>query len=257
MGRHCGICSCWAVLVACVLAPSTVAQEQRGNGTWTPNCILQTSAGLAGVLAERAIDRVSSLRDTILRTEIYGASHVVGKISVDFVPCEDAAVIDLVMTAESISQTIGYRGPVQAHTLGHTTIYGRKRIYLDAYGIWFSAAWSWNWPVPIDQYLTSRFQYPFVDQVARNMAARHAKRREDEFRSILRSHIEQRTNCRFNNDTDPALIEANRSYQEALRRLAGGRELMPDRLALKTSDTAIFLLARMSDEKAQPDRSPP
>ncbi|HEV3145191.1 MAG TPA: hypothetical protein VGZ47_14975 [Gemmataceae bacterium] len=217
----------------------------------------QVSERLAGLLADKSIDRTSPLRDTILKTEIYGVGHTVGKISIDFVPCDNAAVIDLVMTAETTSQTIGYRGPVQTHTLGHTDIYGRKRICMDASGIRFAPASSWNWPEPIDQYMTTRFKNPLLNKVVLNIAERNAKRKEELIRSILRSHIEQRTNRSFNNDTDPGLIEANRAFQEAVRRLSGGRDMKPDRLALKTSDTAIFLFARMSDDGPAPTQPPP
>jgi hypothetical protein len=212
---------------------------------------------MAQVLGEKTIDRTAPLRDTILQTEIYGVGHTTGKISIDFVPSDRAAIIDLVMTAEAISQTVGDRRLVQAHTLGHTDIYARKRICVDETGIRFDPAWSWNWPEPIHQYLTTRFRNPCLDHLARNIATRNSKRKEEQFRAILRSHIAQRTNSKFDEDTDPDLMEANRSFQDTLRRLAGGRELMPDRLALKTSETEIFLLARMSDDPAAPKSMAP
>jgi hypothetical protein len=252
MHRRPEILHCWLALATCLLASCGFAQEPQSNAAWTPNCVIQMSERMAQMLGERAIDRTSPIRDTILKTEIYGIGHTTGKISIDFVPSDRAAIIDLVMTAETVSQTTGYRRLVQAHTLGHTDVYGRKRICVDETGIWFDPAWSWNWPEPINQYLTTRFHNRCLDQVTRNLATRSSKRKEDEFRAILRSHVEHRTNRRFDEDTDPGLVEANSAYQQTLRRLAGGREPMPDRLALRTSETEIFLLARMSDDPAAP-----
>ncbi|HLW65212.1 MAG TPA: hypothetical protein VKS79_07835 [Gemmataceae bacterium] len=257
MPSRSGILRCLAISATCLLAPWCFAEEAQIQEPWAPNCVLQVSERMGQVLGEKDIDRTAPIRDTILKTEIFGLGHTTGKINIDFVPCEQAAIIDLVMNAETISQTIGYRRLVQAHTIGHTTIYGRKRIYIDASGIRFDPAWSWNWPVPLNQYLTTQLRSPCLDQVVRNIAERGSKRKEEKFRAILRSHIEERTDRNFNEDSDPGLMEANRSFQSTLRRLAGGRELMPDRLLLKTSDTEIFLLARMSDDPAAPKQEAP
>src|SRR6516162_8150665 len=138
MPRRAEMLRCLATLATCLLAPCCFAQEPQSQ--WTPNCVVQLSERMAQVLGEKDIDRTAPLRDTILKTEISGVGHTTGKISIDFVPSDRAAIIDLVMTAETISQTTGNRRLVQAHTLGHTDVYARKRICVDETGIRFDPA---------------------------------------------------------------------------------------------------------------------
>src|SRR5258707_321407 len=82
----------WAVVPFLVAAPTVSAQDAG----WTPNGILEVNRVLAARLAATPLDRVEPVRDNILKTDIYGTGHTRGTVTVEFVPSDDVAVMDLV-----------------------------------------------------------------------------------------------------------------------------------------------------------------
>jgi len=185
------------------------AQDGRSATLSAPNCIIQVSEPLAAALGAQVIDRVSPVRDVILKADIYGTGHTVGKVAVEFVPCADMAVLDLVMTGRTNSCTTGYRGPVQVHNTGVVDLCARKRVCIDADGIHFCPAWATDRLYSTLQCITTSFENPVLDRAVRKMALRKYYKNEDLATRISESHIAGWTQDDFNKDADPQLLAAN------------------------------------------------
>ena len=249
---------CWMAVSPFLLALAAgLAQEPRPPAEWTPNLIVQVHQTLAARLAEKPLNQVEDVRDNILKTDIYGKSQTRGTVTVEFVPCDNAAIIDLVMTAETSAQTTGYHGPVQLHNTSQSSIHARKRVYLDAEGVKFGPAESCNRTDSMLECITTKFQRPLMDNTVRRTAYRRYTKDQELARQISESHVDQRVRAGFDRDADPSLLAANRSYRETLRDPLQTRGIFPDHVSMSTTATTLVARYRLADAAAPSWPAPP
>src|SRR5262249_29613152 len=163
----------WAILL---LPTTALAQTVIPPQLAKPNCILQVSRSIAAQLVDRLVDRVEPVDDNILKTDIHGTGHTLGQVTTEFVPNDCAGVIDLVMNAQNVSQTIGKHGPVQLYNTSTSSIIAHKRLYVDANGIWFGPAEPFNVTDNTLEGMSTRFRMPMLDRAVRKAAMRRYNR---------------------------------------------------------------------------------
>src|SRR6266851_9653069 len=100
-----------------------------------PNLLIEINSRLVEPIAQMPVDRTENVRDYILKTDIFGIGHTVGRTRVEFVPCEACALFDVILEARTDSQTVGYRGPVRLHNANQSDIVACKRVRFDRDGI--------------------------------------------------------------------------------------------------------------------------
>jgi hypothetical protein len=195
------------------------------------------------------------VRDNILDTDIYGTGHTRGAVTVEFLPCDDAALMDLVMTAQIQAQTVGYHGPVQLHNTSTSCIVARKRLVVDAAGIRCGPAESENRTDSTLDDITTKFQRPLVNALVRRAAHRRYARDAEQAREISETHVNDRVAHGLDLDAEPRLAKANHWYREEFRQSLEKGGISLEQLTLRTTATTLTAGHRLGD--AVPALAPP
>jgi hypothetical protein len=212
-----------------------------------PNCLVTVSARLAAAVFETPIDRPETIRDHILKADVFGSGHSCGRVTAQLVPCNDRAAIDLIMNTQMNAQTTGCQGPVQLHNLQTAFIQARKRIYLDVNGFCSEPACAHNQTNINLQGITTRFRRPMIDRAVRKMANKKFYRKEDEALQIVESHVDQRVRDGFDRDIAGQLDSANQSFNGDYRSPLTKRGIFPDSVWMSTTAERLTVAARMGN----------
>jgi hypothetical protein len=86
------------------------------------NLYIQTSVGLVDAGMSRDIDQSTDIYDNILGVSISGTGHTTGKVRMNFVESDDAAILETKMVATVISNTVGQKGPATVWSKGTTNV---------------------------------------------------------------------------------------------------------------------------------------
>jgi hypothetical protein len=84
---------------------------------------------------ETDIEEQSGVRENILGTDIRGRATMKGRLSIDLIPSQHNAAIDLVLTGTTYSNNRGCNGPVTIFSTAVTSVNARKRVLIEAEGI--------------------------------------------------------------------------------------------------------------------------
>ena len=88
------------------------------------------------LIIEDDVDQTQGVTDNILGTQIYGTARTTGRTSIDLVPNDRSAQLDILLHGTAISNNVGYNGPVTIHSTGATSISGRKVLAMNEDGLY-------------------------------------------------------------------------------------------------------------------------
>src|SRR5260370_3504988 len=241
-------------LAAIALALFALAQPALAQDK-PPNLLLEIRKPLVDALAVRAVDRTEPVRDYILKTDIEGTGRTTGQVTAQLIPSAEVALFDFVLEAQTVSQTIGYRGPVQLYRTSLSSISSRQRVWFTPDGLVPEPANSANSTDSTLNDITSRFELPLLDCLLRKAAARKYAKSHDRAQRITEQHVDQRVAPRVDQDVQEELDSANRWYRERFRGPLRKHGIFADALSTATTDSALYLTARL--ENAAPTSTPP
>src|SRR4051812_27213885 len=95
------------VLLAVLLA------GQPAGAADGPNLLADVHRALAAAAVADSRDNTEPVNDTILGPRVTGTATTHTELTVEFVPCPDRAVVELVLTGCARSRTVGTTGPVR------------------------------------------------------------------------------------------------------------------------------------------------
>ncbi len=198
------------------------------------NFYVRASNELMGGALSRSADEVTPVEDCILGTAIYGTGHAIGQLSVELIPSDTRAAIDLILRSTTRSETIGYNGPVRVHSDGVTQSASRKRLLVTADGLA-------SLPAATNAITDSKTRG--IDAGGRRLiekvAWRKSAKQKGLSQQIAARHAEARISNRFNEQTAELVDDVNRNYREDLRRPLVRRGLFPSDLRFSTTDEAL------------------
>ncbi len=222
--------------------------EQAGQAQWLvrairrrlshPNLFAEVSSGLVASQLAGPVDDTSPVRDCILGTDIHGTGHTTGKLSVELVPSEEAAQLDLVFQGQIATDTIGYNGPAQIFATGTTQLGARKRLTIDAERVSASPA--------VSQAETSTTINGIADvkqrAIVERIASRRVAKQKGQAECIAARHAEDRFNERMDQQADDLIARENQRLRDKLRRPLVERRLFPEVLRFRTTRDSLQVL---------------
>jgi hypothetical protein len=212
-----------------------------------PNLVVNISAKLAGSLFGSSVDRQEPVRDRILKADVYGTGHTVGRVTAQLVPSSDRAAIDLVMNTQLAALTTGYQGPVQLHNIQNASIEARKRIYLDADGFHAEPACSHNQTDLNLQGISTRFRGPILNCTVHRLAERKYSHTKEQVTQIVESHVDRQVQEAFDKDAAEQLEASERSFKTDLRDPLKKRSIFPDSQAISTTAQWLTIAMRLGE----------
>lgn len=203
-----------------------------------PNMTAELSAAVVGAGIAEPIDDTTPVRDCIMGTDIYGTAHTTGKTSVELSPHDTLGVIDTLFFGSTVTNNVGYHGPVTIYSSGNTQLAARKRLWIDANGISAHPAAS-NAATDIN---ICNIQSKKDRNMVEKMAWKKAGKQLGAVECIASRHAEARLNERVDQQALEPMAKANQNYEEKFRRPFTERKLFPQDLKFSTSAQALQIV---------------
>jgi len=166
------------------------------NAYASPNLVLTIGGHVVHSAIQREVDQHRPVRDCILGTRIVGNGRLRGRLEGRLVPCDDRVQIDLVLTGQFHSDTVGYNGPVRLPTVSNGNVTVKRSLWVGEHGTQISSTSS---DVSLQSNITS-IQHPLriVRRIASNQIAQKKSQAEaigrEKFRNqVVRDFTEQTT----------------------------------------------------------------
>ena len=100
-----------------------------------PNLFVEVSEALMQAGIDQNVDETAAVNEVILGTRIRGNARLTGAVTLDLIPSEENAAMDILLDGSTVSDSVGYNGPVRVFSRGFTSVAARKRLQLDDTGI--------------------------------------------------------------------------------------------------------------------------
>ncbi|NLX99054.1 MAG: hypothetical protein GXY83_23175 [Rhodopirellula sp.] len=198
------------------------------------NLSIGASSDLIAAMLGKTVDEVTPVEDCILGTAVRGTGHAVGAVSVELIPSDAAGAIDMILRSDTATNTIGYNGPVRIYSDGTTRSASRKRLLLTGEGLS---------PLPAVTSAVTDNQIRGISAGGRRLiekfARRTAARQEPLAEQIAARHAERQISDRFDEQAAEQAANANRDYQDKIRRPMVLRGLFPPILDISTTRESL------------------
>lgn len=119
------------------LTEATRELVEKAEATWSkPNVAVTVRNQLLEKHANLLIQQKQPIQEQIGPNQITGSADFTGKISVQFVPNEERAALNLTLDGSALGKSYTFSHPVHVWTDSNTRILARKEIGLDGYGFY-------------------------------------------------------------------------------------------------------------------------
>lgn len=194
------------------------------------NLHAHVSAELLAAAMGRDVDETLPVHDCILGTSIHGTGRTTGTVGVGFIPSQDVATIQIMMSGTNLSNTVGYNGPAVIYANGTTRLTTQKQIVIDGQRIWGA-------PAHANATTHSNIRAISVRngrQIIENIAWKRARKQKCQAEAIAAQHAEWEAGARFDAEVNELIGPANDDLQKKIRGPLVERGLYPAELQFST-----------------------
>ncbi len=215
-----------------------------------PNLQVVASERLVGAGVQQSLDEVTPVRDYILGTSIQGDGRLVGEVTVELVPSDTHAELDIMLKGLVNSRTVGYNGPATIHSNGATAVAGRKRIAIDHQGIT-------SYPATAAANTNTRVTGIGGSGLVQRVASRRVGEQKSQAERIAADHAADRVRARMERQINEQMAEADANYRsKILNPLMRRRELPAIKLHTTAEALLVDVLAANRNQIAAPTTPP-
>ncbi|MCE5268976.1 MAG: hypothetical protein LLG00_13945 [Planctomycetaceae bacterium] len=204
-----------------------------------PNVIVDLSPQLVGAGLVECVDDTMPVEDCILGTAIYGMARTVGQTHTELVPSRNVGILDTIFCGVTHSNNIGYHGNITICSTATVDLVARKRLCINAEGLWTEPA--------VSSATVSTDIGDIQSRKGRRMIERMAWKKSDKLKPeaecIAARHAESRLNQRIDERAEDPLEQANQKYVEKFYRPFSERKLFPQTLRFSTMPQAFTITA--------------
>lgn len=164
-----------------------------------PNLLVTINGNLVQQAIRRNVDRSRPIRDCILGTTIIGNGRLRGEVSSRLVPSRGRVQIELVLTGQFQSETVGYNGPVRLPTVGQGSITAQRSVWFDETGAALSPLTT---SASLKSTITS-IQHPL--KLVRHIAQKQIAQKKSQADGIARERFRSQVAADFETQTSDAV----------------------------------------------------
>jgi hypothetical protein len=197
-----------------------------------PNLVVTIDGQVIQGVIGRPVDRLRPVRDCILGTRIVGDGRLQGQVSGHLVPCHGRVQVDLVLTGQFRSESVGYNGPVRLPSIARGAITATRSIWIDEDGVSLSNVSS---TATLDSTITS-IQHPL--RIVRRIASKQVSEKKPQADQIARERFRNQVVTDFTNQTSEAA--------ERIGNVPTGGSAMPAKLPPLNDAQATFKRLNLS-----------
>jgi hypothetical protein len=219
---------------------------------WRPNLFVQLSEDMLKAGIENEVDETLSIHEDILGTIMVGEAHMQGRISLDLVPCDTHAALDILLAGTTDTTNVGYHGQVTVYSDGVTTVDGRKRVLVDAFGVTSRPARA------VCQTSSTINNISARSNMVRNIAWKRAMGLKPEAEVIASDRAARKVEAKMDEESADLLDRGHDMFAEKFRNPLVRRGGFPKTLQIRTSETMLHItgLGTLDDQVAAPNDPP-
>ncbi|HBJ38967.1 MAG TPA: hypothetical protein DDZ51_30315 [Planctomycetaceae bacterium] len=163
-----------------------------------PNLVVTLDGRIIQDAIARPVDRFRPVRDCILGTRIVGNGHLRGELVGRLSPSIGRVQVDLVLTGQFLSDSVGYNGPVRLPSVGQGAITATRSLWIGEDGVSLSNVSS---SASLDTTITS-IQHPL--RIVRRIASKQVAQKKPQADQIARERFRNQVVTDFTNQTSEA-----------------------------------------------------
>jgi len=199
-----------------------------------PNLFLEVSEALMQAGIDQNVDESAAVNEVILGTRIRGNARLTGKVTLDLIPSEEDAVMDILLNGSTVSDSVGYNGPVRVFSRGFTSVAARKRLELDDAGLHDYRATA---------RCSTRTRIGRVDagRLVRHVAMKRINESKPEAEAIASWRVAGRIAASVDARAVDLVGDANAKFEDKFRTPLVRRGGFPQSLGFRTTDDALLV----------------
>lgn len=229
-----------------------------------PNLVVTLNERLIQEAIARPVDRFRPVRDCILGTRIIGNGHLQGNVVGRLSPSRGRIQVDLVLTGQFRSDSVGYNGPVRLPSIGQGSITATRSLWIGEDGVSLSNVDS---SVSLNTTITS-IQHPLG--IVRRIASKQIAQKKPQADQIARERFRTQVVNDFETQTSEAAqrlqsgATSGTSSTGQLPALANARTVFkrlnlsePGRSIGATSDSVFIQMTQRTGKQLASSTLPP
>lgn len=215
------------------------------HDAWRPlaphcNFAVEITEDFANRLIARCETHAGPVRDFILGADVYGDQITSTQTWLDFRPWEQAARLELVVTGEVESRTVGVTPQAHVQSLGKHQFELRKEIEFDGTVLRTRSPSAAVRPRQVNvAAVTPATGVPLIGPIASSIALQAANARNPQAAAITAERITSRSAPQFNDRVDAELARLNRLLAEQVFPQLQRWDVMPSAQSLATTETSL------------------
>lgn len=178
-------------------APELVAATRAAFSR--PNLVAWVDGRVIEQAIAREVNQTRPVRDCILGTTVIGTGTLTGSVVGRLAPSHGSVQVDLILTGQFNSNTVGYNGPVRLPTVGHGQVTASRTIWINEQGPRLS-------PTMASAELNSRItsiQHPL--RIVRHIARKQIARKQPQAERIATGRLQSQVAGDFDQQTSQAV----------------------------------------------------
>ena len=217
-----------------------------------PNLFLEVSEALMQAGVEQNVDETAAVNEIILGTRVRGNARLTGQVTLNLVASDKQAAMDILLNGSTVSDSVGYNGPVRVFSRGYTSVAAKKRLVLDETGIA-------GHPATARCRTSTRVGRVDAGRLIRHVAMRRIEQTQPQAEAIASRRAAGRVAASVDHRSADLLRDANVTFNEKFRLPLVRRGGFPQSLQFRTTDDAlqVTMLQAGRDQLAAPGAPPP
>jgi hypothetical protein len=201
-----------------------------------PNLLVEVAAGLAGAGIAGPFHETAPIQDNISDTAYQGSSTTTGQVTVELVPAEHVAEMDIVYHGTTRADTVGYNSAATIRSSANTTLDARKRLTLDEHGMHTAPLV----PRAVTNSTIEGVQSAYRSRRGQDETQSRVYQEKSSTEQITARRVEQTVQRRMDHEIDATVAGVGRGLSDERRRL-WDQWLATTELHFATSAEKLFL----------------
>ena len=210
-----------------------------------PNIFVNVSEDFISRRFADTVNEVRPVNEMILQTHVRGTAYTVGDITADILPSQRGARIDIVLQGTTTTRSVGRQSPVTIHSRSRTSVYARKPLTV------FPGSLASGPARASCRTRTTIFSIVPDQRLGRKLVERIAWKRataqKPQAERIASGRAETRVERQMDQRAEELLADAKAKLRDDLRGPLDRRGLIPDSVAVRSSDRDVLVTATQAD----------
>jgi hypothetical protein len=215
--------------------------------------LLDISSAFVSAAVDQTVERTEPVADVILKTRISGTGRTVGKTGARLVANNQFAVVELVTSGTTTTETVGVNGPVRLYSDSTIPFQILQRVFITPDGVRADGVCARAQTQSVLNGIATDL-HCILDRIVRKAACKKYWKNKEEADEIASRHAEERLYASSQGEAAPLLKDADEALKKNLTEL---RDKGIPLTSLRFSSSEEFVMVRARVAAATAAHAPP